>query len=1203
MNRRLPIISIATLLALLLAVAIGAQPEQKAELVVQTGHSAEVDCVAFSRDGRLLASAGHDDVIKVWDTTTGVELRSFKGNATFLYSLFTSDFKNSVAFSPDGKTLASGSQNSTVKLWDIFTGELRVLKGHSGWVNSVAFSPDGKTLASVGGSIIIWDVATGSALRTIKTNSFMLHSVAFSPDGNTLAVGSQDYENAEQTALGGGVAKLFDVATGSELRVLKSGSGDVTTVAFSGDGKILAAGSRDTRINLWNVATGSLLHSLGERPAVPAKPGQPVMMVVSFAFVNSIALSRDGKTLVSGAFDNSISLWDVASGTRRGYLKGHSSSVNTVAFSPDGKTIASGSGDHTIRLWDVATDSELRTLRGHSAPTSAAFSADGKTIEDFGGKKTKLWDVSTGTMQAVERPDPVYSDKVSLDRKMLARISDNSIKLIEVSSGKEMRTIKPHSNVYSVIFSPNGRILATSSNTEGPTELWDVSSGNQLAALAGDSTGIIVLTFSHDSKMLAGGRGRFIALWDVASGALLHNLNNAEGKGSNPFPPIVFSRDGKLIATGNDDGTIRVWNVATGNERYTLRGHAGYLQALDFSPDNKYLVSGSYDATVKVWNVASGKELGMLIALDEWDWAVVTPDGLWDASPGARKLMHFVIGLEAISLEQMKDVYYVPGLLQKIFAGKSLPTIPLFSKKDLFPDVEFSDPKAGQTMLAVKLVNRGGGIGVVQVLVNGKEFVKDARPPNFDPQTTKPVTLNISLKDAPFVNGGENKIEIIARNAAGSLTNRGTPRGERFVKTAGAVTTEPPNIYVIAGGISNYTGDNLSLNFAAKDAEDFAKAVEIGATKLLGGDKSKVKIRLLTSNGEASKVKFSVADAKISNATKADFERAFADFKGATSNDVFIVYLAGHGVSLNLNQNPNQPGGNTYLYLTQEATTTDKNILLIENYRKAMTISGEEIKDLMKLNKALKQVLILDTCAAGTASASFVTKRDVPSDQIGALERLKDNTGFYILMGSAADAVSYETSQYGQGLLTYSLLQGMKGAMLRDDQYADVEMLFGYAKNTVGQLAKNIGGIQRPETITPDVSRSFDIGEFTIDERKQIELSNPIPLILRPKLTNTDRKARSYDQVLEKIFRAELRKASFVSARGDKARIVFVESDEMPDAIIPNGDYTIDGESLTINLVLFKNDQPFGKEIVVRGKVAEKEALIRQLIEHLTAMN
>jgi WD40 repeat protein len=1199
MNSRLPIISIAVLLASLLALAIRAQPDQKAELVVQTGHSSAVDCVVFSRDGRLLASAGHDDVIKVWDATTGVELRSFKGHGTFLYSL-TSDFRNSVAFSPDGKTLAAGSQDSTVKLWDIASGELRTLKGHSGWVNSVAFSPDGKTLASVGGSVMLWDVATGSVLRTIKTNSFLLRAVAFSPDGKTLAVGSKDYADAEQTAFGEGVARILDVATGSELHVLKSGWGDVSTVAFSADGKMIATGSIDTRIKLWDAATGSLLHSLGERPAAPAKPGQPVMMVVSFAFVNSIAFSPDGKTLVSGSFDNSIALWDVASGSRRGSLSGHSSSVNSVAFSRDGKTIASGSSDHTIRLWNVATNSELRLLREHSSPTSAEFSIDGKTIEDAGGKKTKLWDVSTGTMQAVDRPERVYSGEISPDGKMLARISDNSIKLIEAASGKEIRTIKPHStNVYSIRFSPNGRILASGSNTGGPTELWDVSSGDQLATLAGDSTNIIVLAFSRDSKMLAGGRDRAIALWDVASGALLHSLNNAEGEGSNPFPPIVFSHDGKLIATGNDDGTIRVWNVATGNALYTLRGHAGYLQALDFSPDNKHLVSGSFDATLKVWSVASGKELCTLIALDEREWAVVTPGGLWDASPGARKLMHFVIGLEAISLDQMKDVYYVPGLLQKIFAGKSLPAIPLFSRKDLFPDVEFAEPKAGQTHLAVKVVNRGGGIGVVQVVVNGKEFVRDARPANFDPQTRKPVTLNISLKDAPLVNGGENKIEVIARNAAGSLTNRGTPRSAETFVTGSPAPKEDPNIYVIAGGISNYTADNLNLNFAAKDAEDFAKAVEIGAMKLLGGDKSKVKIRLLTSNGEASKIKFSVPDAKISSATKADFQRAFTDFKGATSNDIFIVYLAGHGISLNLNQNPNQPGGDTYLYLTQEATTTDKTILSTETYRKAMSISGEEIKDMMKQNKALKQVLILDTCAAGAASGSFVAKRDVPSDQISALERLKDNTGFYILMGSAADRVSYETSQYAQGLLTYSLLQGMKGAMLREDQYADVEMLFGYAKNTVNQLAKNIGGIQRPETITPDVSRSFDIGQFTATERSQITLATPIPLVLRPRLTNP--KLRFDNLGLEKIFRAELRKASFVSARGDTAKIVFVESDEMPDAVMPSGDYTVDGETLTINLVLVKNSQPYGKEIVVSGKVADKEALIRQLIEHITA--
>ncbi len=172
------------------------------------------------------------------------------------------------------------------------------------------------------------------------------------------------------------------------------------------------------------------------------------------------------------------------------------------------------------------------------------------------------------------------------------------------------------------------------------------------------------------------------------------------------------------------------------------------------------------------------------------------------------------------------------------------------------------------------------------------------------------------------------------------------------------------------------------------------------------GDKSKVHIRLLTSNGDKSEAKFNVPDARVSMATKADFERAFADFSGATSNDVFIVYLAGHGVSLNFNQNPNQAGGDTYLYLTQEATTTDKSVLAVENVRRAMTVSSEELKDLMKQNKALKQVLILDTCAAGQIAPSLIGKRDLPSDQIRAIERLKDNTGFFVLMGSSADAVS-----------------------------------------------------------------------------------------------------------------------------------------------------------------------------------------------------
>jgi hypothetical protein len=255
----------------------------------------------------------------------------------------------------------------------------------------------------------------------------------------------------------------------------------------------------------------------------------------------------------------------------------------------------------------------------------------------------------------------------------------------------------------------------------------------------------------------------------------------------------------------------------------------------------------------------------------------------------------------------------------------------------------------------------------------------------------------------------------------------------------------------------------------------------------------------------------------------------------------------------------------------------------------------------MKQNKALKQVLILDTCAAGALSNSLIGQRDLPGDQIRAIERLKDNTGFFVLMGSAANAVSYEASQYGQGLLTYSLLQGMKGAKLRENQFADIGMLFGYAQETVPGMAKNIGGIQRPLIITPDNSTSFDIGKFTATEQSRINLSNQKPIILNPNLQND---ALRFDNLkLTGLLRKELRNLSFAGVRGDKSSIVFIEADEMTDAIVPSGGYRIEGENLTITIVLVQNNQPLGKEISITGKVSEKEELIKRLVAEIVRVS
>ena len=238
-------------------------------------------------------------------------------------------------------------------------------------------------------------------------------------------------------------------------------------------------------------------------------------------------------------------------------------------------------------------------------------------------------------------------------------------------------------------------------------------------------------------------------------------------------------------------------------------------------------------------------------------------------------------------------------------------------------------------------------------MINKKECGGDALPPNFDPNQST-ATLQIDLdKCGLLVPGKQNVVEVVTRNAAGSLNSRGSSRGVEIVGLSGGASQGPSTqVYAIIAGVSDYTGDNLDLNYAAKDAEDFARAVDVGASKLFGTDK--VHIRVLTSNGAKSTLKLSSNDAKLSTATKADFMRSFEEFKKATPNDIFIVYLAGHGISFGLNQDRTQSAGDIYLYLTQEATTTRWQALLDKGAREAMSISSDELAELMKRNKAFK---------------------------------------------------------------------------------------------------------------------------------------------------------------------------------------------------------------------------------------------------------
>ena len=412
-------------------------------------------------------------------------------------------------------------------------------------------------------------------------------------------------------------------------------SGFVTSVVFSSDGKTLASSSWDNTIRLWDVATGQAKTLNGHS-----------------SWVYSVAFSPNGKTLASGSHDKTVKLWDVATGQAK-TLHGHSSWVSSVAFSPDGKTIASGSGDYTIRLWDVATG-QAKILSGHSSyVNSVVFSPDGKTLASGSEDNTiRLWDVAT--KQTLGRPFIDHSNKVSRvvfspDGKLLASGSgDNTIRLWDVATGKALeQPLRGHSDfVRSVVFSPDGKILASGSS-DYTIRLWDVATGKPLGQpLVGHSGAINSVAFSPDSKILAsGGWYGTIRLWNVT---MRQTLGQALSGHSGTVKSVVFSPDGKTLASASNDRTIRLWDVATGQSQ-PLSGHSDYVFSVAFSPDGKTLASGSNDKTIRLWDVATGKALHKPLAGHSFSVGsvVFSPDGktlasgssdrtirLWDITMG-----------------------------------------------------------------------------------------------------------------------------------------------------------------------------------------------------------------------------------------------------------------------------------------------------------------------------------------------------------------------------------------------------------------------------------------------------------------------------------------------------------------------------------------------------------------------------------------
>ncbi len=1168
-------------------------------------HTAYITTAIFSPDEKTVLTSSFDKTAKIWDIKNGKLIHSFTGHSNRV---------NSAAFSPNGATIITTSDDKTAKIWNVKSGKLlHTLVGHTKPVISADFSFDNTKVITVSEdrTAKIWDLATGKLVINLSRNNLPIapnkyskedahffnsqyYKALFSPDGQTVVTITNDI-----------FANIWD-SKGKWLFSVDGYNNDkrnpiISSISFSPNGKkmILSSGADITKVvNLQTRKTEFTFEEYG---------------------VFTSSFSNDGKLILTASFDKKAKIWDASNGKLMQKLEGHTRFADFAKYAPDGKKMITVFEDKSFKIWNTINGQIICSNRGNVSDNdtiqykAVEFSNDGKKVKISAKNWMYIFDAETGKL--LKSFDTKKTEMLNLSPDMSNYLSNNqdfTVSIRDLITKNTSKTLKgkARKSYYFASFSPDGKNVIAASE-DNSVDNWDVASEKLLQDFKGVKGIIKDVYFSPENTMvLSLENNNTIHIWNVSEGKLLKTVKSREGK----IKSIIFSPNGKQVVINYVDKTSDFWTSAEILAiKTTQKGFVVRLQDVitksNFSPDGKQIVPNTddslrifnletytqeksklpipygaalsdisfvnnqfslvYNSEIQLFDLNKKTLLLNLIVIDSTDWAIVHPSGLFDASPNAMEKMYWVKEDEIIAFNQLKDRYWQPNLWSIIMNGKSLRSVEGMNNLKLQPEVELGEIK--NDTLLIKLKKREGGYGKVSVYINNKEVLEDARPNDFD--DSQPIqTISINLKTHPeikgfLLEGVENRIFVKVKSADGFLSSR----GEEVISLDDEPVTKPkkPAFYAVVCGTGEFSNTAMNLKYPVIDATSMAKAITLGARNLFGKDSTHV--YLLSSSGNGT-----------NTTTKQNIQKVFESIKAkAKPEDVVMVYLSGHGVTY---------GGEKgdFYYLTTDYSGSNADSFSDPAIRKSQSISTEEFTDWLNDIPALKQFMVIDACGSGKAVDNLMARRDIESSQIKAIDRMKDRTGLYILSGCAANAVSYEANKFGQGLLTYTVLQAMRGMALRDNKFVDVSTLLNYSSEEVPKMAKDIGGIQKPQYLIPK-GGSFDIGIIQENDRSLITVASVKPVFVRTTLLEETKKRDILK--ISKVINDKLNEISENNGGGNNS-IIYIDTDEYPDACSISGVYTIKENTLSFSGSILCGIE----ERVIEIKNVSKEKLIEQIL-------